>query len=51
MNTEKTGGAAFPTIGDVSHNPQFLTEDGMTLLDYFAAKAMQSPVNYFPANL
>lgn len=30
MTNEKTGGAAFPTVGS----------NGMTMLDYFAAKAM-----------
>ena len=35
--TNKTGGPAFPTIGtDI---------DGMTLRDYFAAKAMQGLLN------
>jgi hypothetical protein len=33
---------AFPTIGDVSHSPNWVTEYGMNLLDYFAAKAMQA---------
>jgi hypothetical protein len=37
MNKDKTGGAAFPTkTGEVN---------GMTLLDYFAAKAMQGMVS------
>lgn len=36
MNNDKTGGAAFPTV-DVE---TMKDEDGMTLLDYFAAKAM-----------
>jgi hypothetical protein len=35
MNETNTGGAAFPTP---THN---LQNDGMTLRDYFAAKAMQ----------
>lgn len=41
MNTEKTGGSAFPTNvnGQLHHS---CTENGMTLLDYFAAKAMQA---------
>ena len=41
MNTEKTGGAAFPInlqIG-TSYTEHF-PFDGMTLIDYFAAKAM-----------
>jgi hypothetical protein len=35
MSNTNTGGPAFPTP---AHN---LTNDGMTLRDYFAAKAMQ----------
>lgn len=40
MNTQDNGGPAFPA----SHNAYHPTEshDGMTLRDYFAAKAMQS---------
>jgi hypothetical protein len=33
-----TGGPAFPAPAGVSH----ITEQGMTLRDYFAAKALQS---------
>jgi hypothetical protein len=43
MNTEKTGGAAFPINTQITHSNGSTTihiEDGMTLLDYFAAKAM-----------
>ena len=39
-----TGGSAFPRPGDF--NPQM----GMTLRDYFAAKAMQAMTNRFEAN-
>jgi hypothetical protein len=35
MTNNKTGGPAFPAIHDKLYEP------GMTLLDYFAAKAMQ----------
>jgi len=35
--TTETGGPAFPAPAGVSH----ITEQGMTLRDYFAAKAMQ----------
>jgi hypothetical protein len=35
MNNTNTGGAAFP-------NSHFRNSNGMTLRDYFAAKAMQS---------
>ena len=37
--TDKTGGAAFPASGHP--DMQFVTQEGMTLRDYFAAKAMQ----------
>ncbi len=34
----ETGGPAFPTLADNGH---LMTQDGMTLRDYFAAKALQ----------
>lgn len=37
--TDKTGGAAFPASGHP--NMQFVAQEGMSLRDYFAAKAMQ----------
>ncbi|HHZ7075544.1 TPA: hypothetical protein ACWLWR_000324 [Morganella morganii] len=37
--TDKTGGAAFPASGHPGK--QHLSQEGMTLRDYFAAKAMQ----------
>lgn len=50
--TDKTGGAAFPASGHP--DMQFVAQEGMTLRDYFAAKAMQgdwanqsSEVGYF----
>lgn len=36
--TKETSGPAFPAPAGVAH----ITEQGMTLRDYFAAKAMQS---------
>lgn len=36
-----TGGPAFPEIGNVGFNSDWQNESGMTLRDYFAAKAMQ----------
>lgn len=43
MTTDKnTGGLAFPSMRDMRHNPDFDHEEGMTLRDYFAAKAMQA---------
>jgi hypothetical protein len=44
MDEIKNGGPAFPTKHP-AQDPRasgFYTEDGMTLRDYFAAKAMQS---------
>ena len=37
--TDKTGGAAFPASGHP--DMQFVAQEGMTLRDYFAAKAME----------
>lgn len=49
MNTEKTGGAAFPKLKDSYGNAQgsvtYQSSNGMTLLDYFAAKAMQGEIS------
>ncbi|HIE4543227.1 hypothetical protein JFB93_06205 [Providencia rettgeri] len=36
---DKAGGAAFPASGHP--NMQFVAQEGMSLRDYFAAKAMQ----------
>ena len=40
MSKDKTGGSAFPTVGS-----QYSHEEGMTLRDYFAAKAMQGIIS------
>jgi len=37
MNKINTGGSAFPSHGSMGE----VTQEGMTLRDYFAAKAMQ----------
>jgi len=37
MSIEQHGGPAFPAVFDVRYNPEFATEHGMTLRDYFAA--------------
>ena len=39
--TNETGGPAFPMIRDMRHRPDWDHEEGMTMRDYFAAKAMQ----------
>ena len=39
--SNKTGGPAFPELGNVGYNSEWQIESGMTLRDYFAAKAMQ----------
>lgn len=38
MTDKQTGGPAFPINGGLPYTPEI---DGMTLRDYFAAKAMQ----------
>lgn len=45
MNKEK-GGPAFPQPKLVQHATSFHNDDGMTLRDYFAAKAMQGFLHY-----
>lgn len=54
MDTNKTGGAAFPINTQQNHSDGSTTihiEDGMTLLDYFAAKyiakANQKPTSLY----
>lgn len=52
MDTNKTGGAAFPNlkrnINQDGSLVEVLSDGGMTLLDYFAAKAMErSPHNVY----
>lgn len=42
MNEQKTGGFAFPWCGDLNDCPTI--NMGMSLRDYFAAKAMQAMV-------
>ncbi|MEX6370729.1 hypothetical protein AB6F62_22365 [Providencia huaxiensis] len=51
--TDKTGGEAFPASGHPGM--QFVVQEGMSLRDYFAAKAMQGDLasqsedlGYFP---
>ena len=39
--TDKTGGPAFPCDNIYTGNGNFHNAEGMTLRDYFAAKAMQ----------
>lgn len=50
MNSTSTSGPAFPQF--VLSNGGAYVEGGMTLRDYFAAKAMQAltPTNYIDAN-
>ena len=40
MSAENTGGPAFPSHGSMGE----VTHEGMTLRDYFAAKAMQGAI-------
>ena len=41
MSTDNTGGLAFPCDNVYTGNGKFHNSQGMTLRDYFAAKAMQ----------
>lgn len=41
MSNKENGGPAFPVVFDDSIGADFSVEKGMTLRDYFAAKAMQ----------
>ena len=41
MSEIKTGGPAFPTMSEARIGENTWQFEGMTLLDYFAAKAMQ----------
>lgn len=53
MNSTNTGGAAFPDPGRAQSAKQRerLTDTGMTLRDYFAAKAMQGFISAGPGEL
>ena len=42
MNEKNTGGPAFPTENEHQSEPRRWHYEGMTLRDYFAAKAMQA---------
>jgi len=44
MNNTNTGGPAFPTENAHQSGPITWHHEGMTLRDYFAAKAMQATV-------
>lgn len=54
MSNQNNGGPAFPELGNVGHNSDWQSESGMTLRDYFAAKALQglcaNPGGPFQAN-
>ena len=41
MSNTNTGGPAFPTLSEHQAGPTLWQYSGMTLRDYFAAKAMQ----------
>lgn len=43
MSDIETGGPAFPTAADNGHSAN---QDGMTLMDYFAAHAPQPPSDW-----
>jgi hypothetical protein len=48
MSDTNTGGPAFPQHGFDTIAERFTSQGGMTLRDYFAAKAMQGMVYYGP---
>lgn len=46
MGTEKTdGGPAFPVLGNVAHNSDWVSDDGMSLRDWFAERLADRYVN------
>jgi len=55
MSIDKTGGPAFPCDAifgrDESGRPTETNSEGMTLRDYFAAKAIQSILNNLPQGI
>jgi hypothetical protein len=42
MSKDKTGGPIFPVYGTDADDHQYIEEEGMTVRDYFAAKAMHA---------
>lgn len=40
MTKRNDGGAAFPMLGNVAHNSDWLIEHGMSLRDWFAGQAL-----------
>ena len=40
MSEVNDGGQAFPMLGNVGYKSEWLTEDGMSLRDYFAGQAL-----------
>lgn len=48
--SKNNGGQAFPMLRNVGYNSDWVTEDGMTLRDYFAAKALQGWLASYPAD-
>lgn len=54
MTTKDDGGPAFPSNRDMRHSPDWDYEPGMTLRDYFAAKAMAAlivtPMSDWPSD-
>lgn len=45
MSDRQTGGPAFPTDSEHQSGPSTFHFEGMTLRDYFAAKAMQATLS------
>lgn len=49
--SKNNGGPAFPTKAYDLEREQLVREEGMTLRDYFAAKAMQAIIGICPETL
>lgn len=41
MMSKDTGGSAFPMLGNIGYDSEWQIDEGMSMRDYFAAKAMQ----------
>ncbi|MEN4889168.1 hypothetical protein [Erwinia billingiae] len=50
MSSKETGGPAFPELGNVGHNSDWQLDNGMTLRDYFAAKALPDLIAGYSRN-
>lgn len=42
------GGPAFPVLGNIAHNSDWVSEDGMSLRDHFAGQALVALGTWMP---